>query len=169
MPLRDLLLPEWDSECAASRRVLERLPEDRYAWKPHEKSPSVANLAAHLANIAEWGALTLRHDEYDLAPPGAPAYTLQEPRNRAELLARFDKAHDEGRRALGDVSDEAFARPWTLKLGGKAFRIWPRYSALRGFVMNHAIHHRAQLSLYLRLLNVPVPSVYGPTADEPHT
>jgi uncharacterized damage-inducible protein DinB len=168
MPLRDLLLPEWDVECGSMRRVLERLPEDRYDWQPHARSWSAAHLAGHLANIAEWGVLTLTRDSFDLAPPGAPPFKLEPPRTRAELLARFDTARDAGRAALAAVSDEQMQQPWSLLMGGKTFRTWPRYNALRMFVLNHAIHHRGQLSLYLRLMDVPVPSVYGPTADEPH-
>ena len=169
MPLRDLLLPEWDAECASTRRVLERLPEDRFAWKPHPKSTSVSQLAGHLADLAEFGVVTLTRDALDLAPPGAPAFQEMEPRNRAELLARFDRSRDAAHAALASLDDDAFRQPWSLLLGGKVFRTWTRYTALRGFVMNHAVHHRAQLAVYLRLMDVPVPSVYGPTADEPHT
>lgn len=169
MPLRDLLLPEWDVECASTRRVFERLPEDRFDWSPHPKSSTVKYLASHLANIAEWGTLTLTRDEFDLSPPGAPPFKMVEARHRAELLARFDKARDATHAALAGIGDEAFRQNWSLLLGGKVFRTWPRYTALRGFVMNHAVHHRAQLAVYLRLLDVPVPSAYGPTADEPHT
>jgi len=116
MPLRDLLLPEWDAECASTRRVLERLPEDRFAWKPHPKSTSVSQLAGHLADLAEFGVVTLTRDALDLAPPGAPAFQEMEPRNRAELLARFDRSRDAAHAALGSLDDDAFRQPWSLLL-----------------------------------------------------
>jgi len=166
--LRGLLLHEWEVETRSMRRVLERLPEERYDWKPHARSWPASHLAGHLANIAEWGVLTLTRDAFDLAPPGEPPFDLAAPRTRAELLSRFDRARDGGREALAGVSDESLQQPWSLLMGGAVFRTWPRYEALRMFVLNHAIHHRGQLSLYLRLMDVPVPSVYGPTADEPH-
>jgi uncharacterized damage-inducible protein DinB len=108
-------------------------------------------------------------DALDLAPPGAPPFQEMQPRSRAELLARFDTARDATHAALAASDDDAFRQPWSLLLGGKVFRSWTRYAALRGFVMNHSVHHRAQLAVYLRLMEVPVPSIYGPTADEPHT
>ena len=169
MPLRDLLLPEWDAECATTRRVLERLPEERFDWKPHAKSTSLRVLAGHVADLAGFGVQTLTVEALDLAPPGAPPFQEMEPRHRAELLARFDAARDAAHAALADIGDDALRQPWSLLLGGKVFRTWTRYSALRGFVMNHSVHHRAQLGVYLRLMDVPVPSMYGPTADEPHT
>lgn len=167
-PLRDLLLPEWDAEMSATRRVLERLPEARFGWKPHAKSWPAGHLAGHVANIAEWGVLTLTRDAFDLQPPGAPPHELQPPRTQAELLARLDAAAAAARAALAGCSDERLHQPWSLQIGGQAFRTWPRYTALRQFVLNHHVHHRGQLTLYLRLLDVPLPSVYGPTADEPH-
>ncbi|HEX5009616.1 MAG TPA: DinB family protein [Planctomycetota bacterium] len=169
MPLRDLLLPEWDAECASTRRVLDRLPEDRYAWKPHAKSTPASELAGHLVDLAGFAELTLTRDALDLAPQGAPPFQEMQPRNRAELLARFDAARDATHAALAGTDDDGLRQPWSLLLGGKVFRSWTRYSALRGFVMNHSVHHRAQLAVYLRLMDVAVPSIYGPTADEPHT
>ncbi len=168
MPLRDLLLPEWEAEMAATRGVLQRLPEARYDWRPHARSWPAGQLAGHVANIAEWGVMTLTRDAFDLQPPDAPPVALEPPCTQAELLSRLDTAREAARAALADTSDERLHQPWSLLIAGKPFRTWRRYSALRQFVLNHLVHHRGQLSLYLRLMDVPVPSVYGPTADEPH-
>lgn len=162
----EMLMPEFEQEMANTRRTLERVPEDRFAWKPHEKSTSLGGLATHLANLPSWTTHTFDKDELDMAPPGAEPFRLEEAKSRAELLAAFDKNVAAARAALTGASDESWQGPWSLLNGGKTIMTLPRAAVMRGFVMNHLIHHRAQLGVYLRLLDVPVPSIYGPSADE---
>jgi uncharacterized damage-inducible protein DinB len=164
MPIVDALLPEFDHEMATTRRLLDRVPEDKFSWKPHDKSMSLGQLAGHLANLPSWCSATLDVTVLDLdtiedARPKAPT-------SRAALLEEFDKKVAAARTKLTEATDPAFMAPWTLKKGDQVFFTMPRISAIRGFVMNHSIHHRGQLSVYLRLNDVPVPPMYGPTADE---
>ena len=166
MKLSEMILPEFDLEMANTRKSLERVPEDKFEWKPHEKSTSLGGLATHLANIPSWTKNTFEQDELDLAPSGAPPLRLEPVKSRAELLAAFDKNVTSARAALEKASDEDWQGKWSLLHGGKAIFTMPRTAVMRGFVMNHLIHHRAQLGVYLRLLDVPVPSIYGPSADE---
>ena len=166
MPISKMLLPEFDHEMANTRKTLERVPDDKLDWKPHEKSMSLGGLSTHLANIPSWTAQTFDRDELDIAPPGEPPYRLEEAKSRAELLAAFDKNVASARAALESASDENWQGKWSLLMGGKAIFTLPRTAVMRGFVMNHLIHHRAQLGVYLRLLDIPVPSIYGPSADE---
>ena len=139
MSIAQALLPEFDHEAAVTRTVLERVPEAQAGWKPHVRSMTLGELAMHLASIPAWGVLTLREPFFDLSPPGAPPYT--------------------------PPAWQSLAQPWTLKKGGVKVFTAPRGSVLRSFVLNHSVHHRAQLGLYLRMLDVPVPAMYGPTAD----
>jgi uncharacterized damage-inducible protein DinB len=165
MSLAQALLAEFDHESAVTRTVLERVPEDRAAWKPHRKSMSLGELALHIASIPGWGSLTLREPEFDLAPPGAPRYTPPAWASLAATLATFDEKTAKARAALAAITDLELQQPWTLKKGGETVFTSPRGAALRSFVLSHAIHHRAQLGVYLRMLDVPVPAMYGPTAD----
>lgn len=166
MTLTEVLLPEFDHEMANTRKTLERVPEDKFAWKPHEKSTSLGGLATHLANIPSWTANTFNQDELDIAPVGGPPFRLEEAKSRAELLEAFDKNVADARAALAAASDEDWQGLWSLLAGGKRIFTLPRTAVMRGFIMSHSIHHRAQLGVYLRLLDVPVPSIYGPSADE---
>src|SRR6185503_4568744 len=166
MPLNQSLLPEFDHEMANTRKTLERVPEDKFAWKPHEKSMSLGDLATHLGNIPSWTKNTFEMDELDVAPPGAPPYRLEQAKSRDELLNAFDKNVSEARAALEAASDENWQGKWSLLMTGKTIFTLPRPAVFRGFIMSHSIHHRAQLGVYLRLLDVPVPSIYGPSADE---
>ena len=162
MAMADALLPEFDHEMSVTRKLLERVPEDKFDWTPHPKSMSFIALATHVATIPSWGAPTLSSPELDLgglAPNTAPA-------SREELLERFDKNVAETRGALVGRTDAEMMAIWSLKHNGQKIFTMPRASVWRSFVMNHHIHHRAQLSLYLRLNDVPVPAMYGPTADE---
>ena len=159
------LLPEFDHEAAVTRTVLERVPEAQAAWRPHAKSMTLGELAIHLASIPSWGVLTLREPSFDLSPPGAPPYTPPAWQSLAQTLALFDEKIGKTRAALAAVTDLELAQPWTLKKGGVKVLTAPRGSVLRSFVLNHSVHHRAQLGLYLRMLDVPVPAMYGPTAD----
>ena len=163
MGMVDALLPEFDHEMTTTRKVLERLPEDRLDWKPHVKSFSLGALATHVATLPTWGAETLNKSELDLAG-GQPAAALP---SKTELMAAFDRNVAATRLALAGKTDAELLAMWTLKRGGKTIFSMPKTSVLRSFVFSHLIHHRGQLSVYLRLLDVPVPSIYGPSADEP--
>ncbi len=162
----EMLLPEFDNEMANTRKTLERVPEDKLSWKPHQKSTSLGGLATHLANIPSWTKNTFEENELDIAPPDAPTVRLEPAKSRAELLEAFDKNVTSARAALVNASDESWKGPWSLLHGGNEIFTLPRTAVMRGFVMNHLIHHRAQLGVYLRLLDVPVPAIYGPSADE---
>lgn len=166
MALSQSLLPEFDHEMANTRRTLERVPEDKLGWKPHEKSAAMGGLATHLSNIPSWAGLAISRDSFDLAPPDAPPPRATVLNSVEELLATFDKNVSAARAAIAEASDEELFRPWTLLSGGKTVLTLPKIAVLRSFVMNHSIHHRAQLGVYLRLNDVPVPSIYGPSADE---
>jgi len=166
MSISQSLLPEFDREMAGVRKSLERVPDGKYDWKPHEKSMTMGRLATHLAEIPAWGTHTVDFDTLDLAPPGAPPYVPPTVNSGAELLALFDKNVAAARAAIARSSDEHLLKPWSLLMAGKTILTMPRIAVLRSFVMNHSIHHRAQLGVYLRLNNIPVPSLYGPSADE---
>jgi uncharacterized damage-inducible protein DinB len=165
MALVDALLPEFDAEIASTRRLLERLPDDRLDWKPHAKSMSLAALTEHLGQLGVWAQLTLTAPGVDLEqmarPPG-----YQPLASRAAILAHFDREMAAARAALVGRSDAELAAPWTLRRGQQPFFTMPKASVWRTFVMNHVIHHRGQLTVYLRELDVPLPSIYGPSADE---
>ena len=163
MSIGQSMLPEYDSEMATTRKLLERVPFDKADWKPHEKSFSMAELASHLRNMAGWMAVTCESDELDTGPDFKPPPLAT---SAEELLAAFDKATAEGREALAGVSDEAMMQTWSLKHAGQALFSMPKVACIRGMILNHMIHHRGQLSVYLRLNDVPLPSIYGPTADD---
>lgn len=165
MSIVESLLPEYDHELATTRRVLERVPEVEFAWKPHAKSMSLGQLAGHVANMPFWLSMTLKASFYDLQA-GDKEATLAEPPSRDLLLQAFDARVKEARASLATATDAEMMAPWTLKSGDHEIFTIPRIAAVRSFVMNHLIHHRGQLSVYLRLKDVPVPAIYGPTADE---
>jgi uncharacterized damage-inducible protein DinB len=166
MPMRDALLPEFDREMAGTRRVLERVPEDKLAWKPAEKSGSMAWLAGHVAQLPQWASMILSTSELDINPPGAEPPKTELPNSRQDLLDWFDKYSAEARQALAAASDQALMEPWTLLKAGERLFSMPKIAVLRSFVMNHVIHHRGQLTVYLRLNGAPLPALYGPSADE---
>jgi len=145
-----------------TRRLLERLPDDRLSWKPHAKSMSLGGLATHLSNIPHWAGTILNEASFDLA--GAPP-PLAEKTSRAEILAAFDDTCRQTRSSM-DKTDAEYQSLWTLKRGGQQVFSVPRVAAFRSFVIHHVIHHRGQLSVYLRLNDVSVPAIYGPSADE---
>lgn len=167
MSISQILLPEYDHEMASTRKVLERIPGDRLDWKAHESSNTIGWVGTHLANIPGWTEMTLTRDSLDIAPPGgepqrtAPAGSVQ------AILEQFDRNVAAGRAALVAARDEDFFKPWSLLSGGATIFTMPRLAVLRTFVLNHMIHHRAHLCVYLRLNDVPVPGLYGPSADEP--
>ena len=162
MGLIEALLPEFDHEMTTTRKVLERVPEDKFDWKPHVKSFSMGELAQHVATIPMWGSVTLSQSELDVAGDQRPAPV----KTRAELLSMFDQHVATTRNTLTGTADAALMAPWSLKRGTQTIFTMPRIGVWRGFVMSHLIHHRAQLAVYLRLNDVPVPSMYGPSADE---
>ena len=159
------LLPEFDMEIANTRKTLERVPEGRPDYRPHGKSMTLARLAGHVAEIPTWAIMTLAHDELDLGAGDGPkaGYVMT---SRQDLLSRFDEETKKARAVLASTTDEAMMRTWTLKNGAQTMMSLPRVAVMRSFVMNHMIHHRAQLGVYLRLNDVAVPSIYGPSADE---
>lgn len=166
MSISKSLLPEFEHEMANTRKTLERIPEDKFGWKPHEKSTTMGALGSHLANLPSWASLSLHQDSFDMHPPGGEPARTKEAQTLAEMLETFDKNLANAREAITGASDEQFQQPWALLSGGREIFKLPRIAVLRSFVMNHTIHHRAQLGVYLRLNDVPVPSIYGPSADE---
>jgi uncharacterized damage-inducible protein DinB len=166
MTISQTLLPEFDNEMANTRKTLERVPEDKFTWKPHPKSFAMGPLANHLATLVGWTTDTIGKDSFDVAPPGGENYRPPQATNRAELLAAFDEGVAKARAALAGASDEELLKPWSLLNGGQVLMTMPRIAVIRTFVLSHMIHHRAQLGVYLRLNDIPVPSIYGPSADE---
>ncbi len=162
MTISQMMLPEFDQEMANSRRVLEAVPEDNYSWKPHEKSMTLGRLAGHVAEMPGWAIVTINQDKLELTP-GMSATTAT---SKEQILSVFDKSLVIAREALAGASDETLMANWSLIVGGHNVFTMPRTAVLRSMVMNHMIHHRAQLGVYLRLLDVKVPGVYGPTADD---
>jgi uncharacterized damage-inducible protein DinB len=166
MALRDALLPEFDQEMAGTRKTLERVPDEKLAWKPHPKSWTMGELATHVASILQWTAMTIDQDSFDIAPPGGEPYKNPLAGSRAELLDMFEKGVAAARASLAGASDETLLKPWSLLKGGQPLMTMPRIAVVRTFILNHGIHHRAQLGVYLRLNDIPVPGLYGPSADE---
>ncbi len=161
MSISASLLPEFDHEMATARTVIERVPADKFGYKPHEKSMSMGTLAGHIAEMPAWVVPTLAQDSLDIAGYQPPS--LASP---AEVLAKFDANVAAARAALAAAADDAFFKNWSLKNGDKTLMTMPKIAVVRTFVLNHVIHHRGQLSVYLRLNNLSVPSIYGPSADE---
>jgi uncharacterized damage-inducible protein DinB len=162
MPLSEVLLPEFDQEMANTRKTLERVPDDKFDYKPHEKSMSMGRLAAHVAELPSWTAHALSLDELNLDSN----YKPWTPGSRAELLAKFDESAAEARKLISGVSDSELQKTWTLRSGDRVIFSMPKYHVLRSTCLNHLVHHRAQLGVYLRLNNIEVPGMYGPSADE---
>ena len=162
MAMVEALLPEFDHEMGTTRKLLERVPDDKFDWRPHPKSFSLGQLAQHVATIPMWGSVTIKQPGIDVGETGP----LPTATSRADLLAMFDRNAAETRAALAGVSDAEMMAPWTLKNHGQTIFTQPKAGVWRGFVMSHLIHHRAQLSVYLRMNDVPLPSMYGPSADE---
>jgi uncharacterized damage-inducible protein DinB len=163
----DLLVAEFDRESGVTRALLERFPADRAAWRPHVKSMTLGALALHLATLPAWVGMTLRQSELDLNPPGGQGYRPPDWESPAAALALFESNVAAARAVLVNTAEAELEAPWTLKNGGHTLFTMPRVGVLRTFVFNHIVHHRGQLSVYLRLCDVPLPSMYGPTADVP--
>ncbi len=161
--LERLVTGDLEHELATTRRLLERVPDEHFDWKPHEKSWTLARLAGHIARLPEWQTAILLQSELDLAsvpPPSSP------PKSRDEVVRTFDKHAVAAKEALQQTHESALVAPWTLRRGDDVIMTRPRAAFLRDMGISHMVHHRAQLGVYLRLLNVAVPPCYGPTADE---
>lgn len=154
---------ELQHEAATTRKILERIPEDKFDYKPHEKSMTFGRLAVHVAEMIDWAKTTVTTDGLDFA---AEEYKPFEPKTNAELLEYFDKNVANAIEALKNTPDEAMFETWTMRNGETVYMAMSRIQTLRGMVFNHIWHHRGQLSVYLRLNDIPVPSIYGPSADE---
>lgn len=166
MSLGQGMLAEFDQEMAKTRTTLERVPGDRFDWKPHEKSFSFGEISNHLARLPGWGAATLSTPSMDIDPEKGefvPPPLMETPE---EVLELFDAQVAEFRAALASASDEDLMAPWTLLNGGAELFTMPRIACIKGMILNHILHHRGQLTVYLRLNDLPVPALYGPSADE---
>jgi uncharacterized damage-inducible protein DinB len=166
MTLSEILLPEFEGEMVPARKTLERVPADKFGWKPHEKSMTLVRLATHVAELPGWAAFTIGQDSLDIAPKDGPAYQSPKVDSTQDLLAIFDQSVASARAAITGTTDEHLMKPWSLLAGGHVIFTRPRYNVLRSVVINHLVHHRAQLGVFLRLNNVPLPAIYGPSADE---
>ncbi len=166
MKLTDIYLGELEREAPASRRVLERVPDGRYGWKPHEKSMPLGYLATLVATMPGWIDMMVNQDQLDFAPKEPSGYKPPELRTSRDLIEAFEASLAKGCAALKGTTDEHLMTSWKLLAGGRLVQEQPRYIAIGDGVLNHWAHHRGQLTVYLRLNDAPVPSVYGPTADE---
>jgi uncharacterized damage-inducible protein DinB len=162
MAINEAFIGELQHEAATTRKLLERIPAETFDWKPHEKSMSMHRLAAHTAEMFGWISPTLESDEMDFAKP----YDQPNPTNTEELLELLDKNVATATESLRKTDDATFMKNWTLRNGEEIFLTMPKAAVVRSFVMNHIVHHRGQLSVYLRLNDIPVPALYGPSADE---
>jgi uncharacterized damage-inducible protein DinB len=163
MKMSDALIPEFDHELATTRKLLERVPEDKFGWTPHEKSMNMGKLACHVASIPYFATQVSKADSLDFAKG---EYKEIEASNRQQLLDNFDQTAAEARAALAGISDAEMMKTWALQMNGQTLMSMPKVAVIRTVMMNHLIHHRGQLSVYLRLTNTPVPSIYGPSGDE---
>ena len=162
MSLKDQLIAELKHEANSTKRILEKVPMERKDWKPHEKSMSLGALALHVAEIPHWTSDIIHIDAFDFQKH----YTPFKADTNEELLKVFQEKLDKAIADLSEMSDDDFKKHWTVAFGGKILYDLPKAVAIRGWAYNHLVHHRGQLSVYLRLLEVPVPGMYGPSADE---
>lgn len=158
------ILNELKHEAAITRKLLERVPEEQFDWKPHPKSMSFGRLASHCAESLKWLDVIVNKDVFEVDPKSHKSFQTS---SQSELLQEFDGNVESAKEAIKDKSDEVLMANWQMKTGSEVTLEMPRIAVIRGFVLNHLIHHRGQLSVYLRLNDVPVPSIYGPSADEP--
>jgi uncharacterized damage-inducible protein DinB len=163
MTIAEVLLLDYDAEIQNTRRILERIPEDNPQWKPHEKSMPMGRLAVHVARLPMFGSTLLTTDELDMATAKFPPLVFE---GRGKLLAQLEETSGVTRQALESASDEHLIKHWKLRFGDQVFADDSRAVLYRTMFLNHLVHHRAQLSVYLRLNDVPVPGLYGPSADE---
>ena len=161
MSISAALLPEFDHEMATTRKTLERVPDDKLGWTPHDRSMTLGRLASHIAEMPAWGVAGLKMDSLDMG-----GYKPWQGASREEILAVFDKNVADARAAIAGADDATYMSNWSLTAGGQTLMTMPKIAVVRSFVLNHVIHHRGQFSVYLRLNDIAVPSIYGPSADE---
>lgn len=166
MSLAETLLPEFDQEMANTRKLLACVPDGLWAWKPHEKSMTLGRLAGHVAELPLLATNAVKLDSLDLTPASGQGFQRFIASSLDELLKTFDRNVSEARQAIAGATDAHLAKIWSLIFRGQVVLALPRAAILRSVVMNHLIHHRAQLGVYLRLNNVAIPGMYGPSADE---
>jgi uncharacterized damage-inducible protein DinB len=166
MTIAQSILPVFEHEMAGTRKTLERVPDDKLEWKAHPKCNAIGWVGAHLAEIPGWVEITLKKDSFDVNPPGGQPYRPRRPTNRQEMLDTFDKNVAAARAAIGSTSDADFLKEWSLLSGGNPMFKMPRIAVIQSFVIHHSIHHRAYLCAYLRMNDIPVPALYGPSGDE---
>ncbi|HXO22751.1 MAG TPA: DinB family protein [Thermoanaerobaculia bacterium] len=166
MTMSAMLLPEFDQEMKSTRKLLERVPEGRFDFRPHPKSRPLGPLASHIADIPRRAVDVVEKESLDVAPQGAAPPRPAPAASRQEILDRFDANVAAARAALAGATDAQLVVPWSLVAGGHTLFTVPRIGAIRAIVLSHIIHHRAQLGVYLRINDVPVPAIYGPSADE---
>ena len=159
-------LPEFDHEMASTRKVLERIPDDKLSWRAHPKSNTIGWNANHIAELPGWSVSIVTEPGYDFAPVGGERYQSPKLTSTREIVELFDRNVAEARKALAALKDESLNDPWTLRGGERIIFTMPRSAVIRSFLMSHIIHHRAVLCVYLRLNNIPVPGLYGPSGDE---
>lgn len=162
MSINQAFIGELDYEVVSTRKILERIPAEKFDWKPHEKSMSMGVQANHLADLFSWYKVTMEQDGLDFAD----GYEQPQATSGEELAAILDKNFAEAKESLQQADPSVFTKDWTLRSGEHVIFTMPKAAVLRTFVVNHVVHHRAQLAVYLRLNDIPVPSMYGPSADE---
>ncbi len=160
----EALIKEFEHEAQTTRKHVERLPDDQLGWRPHEKSFTAGALASHFVDCIRWADAIFSADELDMDPATYKPYSAK---SASDLLKTFDEEVTNCGRVLQGVTDEMLTHPWTVKVNGRPFFTKPKSAAFRDIILSHLIHHRGQFSVYLRLLNIPVPGSYGPSADEP--
>lgn len=167
MTIAESLLPEFDQEMANTRKVIARVPNGKSDWRPHAKSMPIGYMAVHLARLASWVNLIIADDELDVGKLGKSGFKMPEFESAEKNAAVFDEITSSARAAIAATPDAVFFKPWSLKNNGTTIVTLPKVAALRSLVFNHLIHHRGQMTVYLRLNDVPLPGLYGPSADEP--
>jgi uncharacterized damage-inducible protein DinB len=166
MTYAETILPEFDQEMASTRKVLERVPDDKLDWRAHPKSNTIGWNANHITDIPNWIVETIKKTSLDIAPVGGKSYQTAKLQNRKEILDQFDRNVAAARQSIATVKDEEMGKTWTLLQAGNPILSMPRAAVIRGLVLNHLIHHRAHLCVYLRMNDIPVPGMYGPSGDE---
>lgn len=160
------ILPEYDNEMANTRKHLGRVPDEKLGWSPHEKSMTMGHLASHIAEAVSWAPMMLKEDSLDFASPEMQEYTPPNYESRNAILEAFDANVAQAREVIASTADSEWMTTWTMKKGDEVLAAMPRIAVIRSFLLNHNVHHRGQLTVYLRLCDVPVPQTYGPSADE---